>query len=114
MNSAFLDNWATQLRKGVLELCILNAMDGADVYGYDIVKQLSRINALVIREGTIYPILSRLKREGLVTTSLVESTEGPARKYYALTQQGKQYLKRMNHDWQNITQGVQTLRTNRS
>ncbi len=62
MGSPFLDNWITQLRKGVLELCILNAMSDDDVYGYDIVKRLGQIDGLVVREGTIYPILSRLKR----------------------------------------------------
>ena len=60
------DNWTTQLRKGVLELCILNIIGRSRVYGYDIVKQLRGVDALVVREGTIYPILSRLKRDGLV------------------------------------------------
>ena len=64
------DNWTTQLRKGVLELCILNIIGRSRVYGYDIVKQLRGVDALVVREGTIYPILSRLKRDGLVRTSL--------------------------------------------
>ena len=70
------DNWTTQLRKGVLELCVLNVVGQAPVYGYDIVKRLRGIDALVIREGTVYPILSRLKRDGLVITSLQESPEG--------------------------------------
>ena len=67
--------------KGVLELCILNIIGCGRVYGYDIVRQLRDIDALVVREGTIYPILSRLKRDALVRTSLEESPAGPARKY---------------------------------
>jgi PadR family transcriptional regulator PadR len=114
MDSRFLDNWVTQLRKGILELCILSAMHGEKVYGYDIVKRLRAIEGLVIREGTIYPILSRLQREGLVTTSIVESTEGPARKYYELTDLGWQYLSRMDRDWQRIQDGVETIRKDRT
>ncbi|HKI86692.1 MAG TPA: PadR family transcriptional regulator, partial [Thermoanaerobaculia bacterium] len=63
MEQAFRDNWATQLRKGLLELAILNAIAGDRLYGYDIVRRLRDIEGLVISEGTVYPILSRLKRE---------------------------------------------------
>ena len=104
------DNWTTQLRKGVLELCILNVVGRTRVYGYDIVKQLRGVDALVMREGTIYPILSRLKRDGLGKTSLEESPEGPARKYYELTKRGEQLLAEMNSYWDVLTQGIDTLR----
>ena len=110
MDTRFLDNWTTQLRKGILELCVLNAMRGARLYGYDIVKKLSDVEGLVIAEGTIYPILSRFKREGLVRTSIEESPEGPARKYYQLTSRGEQYLSRMNHYWESIKSGIDALR----
>jgi PadR family transcriptional regulator PadR len=79
MEDRFFENWATQLRKGVLELCILNAISGRRLYGYDIVRKLRDIDGLVISEGTIYPILSRLKKENFVETSIEESNEGPAR-----------------------------------
>ena len=82
MDNRFFDNWSTQLRKGMLELCVLNAIKGTSLYGYNIVRKLRDIKGLVISEGTIYPILSRLKRGGCVQTTLKESTEGPARKYY--------------------------------
>jgi PadR family transcriptional regulator PadR len=104
------DNWTTQLRKGLLELCILNVVGRQRVYGYDIVKQLRNIDALVLREGTIYPILSRLKRDGLVRTSLEESSEGPARKYYELTKRGEQLLAEMNGYWDVLANGIDTLR----
>ena len=111
METPSLDNWTTQLRKGILELCVLNAMKGVRLYGYDIVKRLSGIDGLVIAEGTIYPILSRFKRQGLVDTSLAESTEGPARKYYQLTKRGQRYLADMNEYWESIKRGADALRT---
>ena len=104
------DNWTTQLRKGVLELCILNVIGRGRVYGYDIVRQLRDIDALVLREGTIYPILSRLKRDGLVRTSLEESPEGPARKYYELTRRGEQLLTQMTGYWDVLGRGMSNLR----
>ena len=109
MDHPFLDNWATQLRKGMLELCILNAIRGTSLYGYDIVRKLRNIEGLVISEGTIYPILSRLKREGFVQTTIKESTEGPPRKYYELTAKGEQILSQMNGYWQDIKAGTDAL-----
>ena len=104
------DNWTTQLRKGVLELCILNIIGHRRIYGYDIVRHLRDIDALVVREGTIYPILSRLKRDGLARTSLEESPEGPARKYYELTRRGQQLLDEMNSYWDVLSRGMSGLR----
>jgi PadR family transcriptional regulator PadR len=109
MDTAFLNNWTTQLRKGILELSILSAIRGRQVYGYDIVKKLREVDGLVISEGTIYPILSRFKREGMVKTSLVESNEGPARKYYQLTSHGEQQLAEMQGCWEKIKTGVDLL-----
>ena len=104
------DNWTTQLRKGVLELCILNVVGRSPVYGYDIVKRLRGIDALVIREGTVYPILSRLRRDGLVSTTLRESPEGPARKYYELTERGRQVCGEMNAYWDLMKRGIDRLK----
>ncbi len=109
MDNRFFDNWSTQLRKGMLELCILNAIRGTSLYGYDIVRKLRNIRGLVISEGTIYPILSRLKREGFVQTTIKESTEGPPRKYYELTAKGKKILSQMNDYWQDIKTGTDAL-----
>ena len=111
MDSHFFDNWTTQIRKGLLEFCVLSALSGERLYGYDIVRRLRQVEGLVISEGTIYPILSRLRRDGLVRTRLVESNEGPARKYYELTEAGRQTLDRMNEMWRQILQGVQGLRS---
>jgi PadR family transcriptional regulator PadR len=110
MENRFFDNWSTQLRKGMLELCILNAIRGTSLYGYDIVRKLRNIKGLVISEGTIYPILSRLKREGFVQTTITESTERPPRKYYELTAKGEKILSDMNGYWQDIKTGTDALK----
>jgi PadR family transcriptional regulator PadR len=105
-----LENWNVQARKGVLELCILNALRGERLYGYDIVKRLRVVDGLVIGEGTIYPILSRFRAQGLVAVELEESPGGPARKYYKLTTRGEAILARMNDAWDRIEAGVKGLR----
>ena len=110
MKNYFLENWATQLRKGVLELCILNAIKGTRLYGYDIVRRLREIEGLVISEGTVYPILSRLRKEGLVESSIEESEEGPPRKYYKLTERGEKLLSLMNNYWKSIKSGIDVMR----
>jgi PadR family transcriptional regulator PadR len=94
-NDAF-DNWTVQVRKGVLELCILNALEGRERYGYELVKTMAALPGFGVTEGTLYPLLSRLRAQGLVRTRLEESTEGPARKYYALTPTGQAVVAPMN------------------
>jgi PadR family transcriptional regulator, regulatory protein PadR len=103
------DNWTVQLRKGVLELCILNALKEKERYGYDLVKMLIELPALGITEGTIYPLLSRLRVQGLVATRLEESTSGPARKYYALTREGKKTVEMMNAHLETLMKGLRSL-----
>jgi PadR family transcriptional regulator PadR len=110
MNDRFFDNWSTQLRKGMLELCILNAIDGSRLYGYDIVRRLREIEALVVSEGTVYPILSRLRREGFLESTLEESGEGPARKYYTVSDKGRRILDRMNDCWTKMKSGTDKLK----
>jgi len=110
MDKKFFENWATQLRKGMLELGILNAICGDRLYGYDIVRRLRQIEGLLISEGTIYPILSRLKRQGLVATSIEESGEGPPRKYYQLSPVGEQMVAAMNDYWGKIKAGTDSLK----
>lgn len=106
----FFDNWTVQVRKGVLELCILTALADQERYGYDLVKSLVAIPGLGVTEGTLYPLLSRLKTAGLMTSRLEESSSGPARKYYALTAEGRQVLGMMNDHWNQLNQGVARLR----
>jgi PadR family transcriptional regulator PadR len=111
MDGDFFENWVTQLRKGMLELCILNAVGREPLYGYDIVKRLGEVDSLVISEGTVYPILSRLKREGLLDTRIEESQSGPPRKYYQLSAGGRRMLGEMNRYWGRVKQGIERLET---
>src|SRR5712691_2062954 len=109
MGEEFQLNWATQLRKGILEFAILSALAGQRLYGYELVRTLGSIDSLVISEGTIYPILNRLKRESYVESTIEESSEGPARKYYLLTARGRAQLQRMNDHWGRLQVGIETL-----
>lgn len=79
------------------------------IYGYDLVKRLSAVPAWVVTEGTIYPLLSRLRKTGLVDSRLVESESGPARRYYLLTAQGRRQLAAMNAYWGGLVQGIASL-----
>ncbi|MDX1567525.1 MAG: PadR family transcriptional regulator [Longimicrobiales bacterium] len=110
MPSDFVSNWQTQARKGILVLSVLNALRGERLYGYEIVKRLGDVAGLSIAEGTIYPLMSRLQKEGLVESSLEPSPEGPARKYYRLTADGEAALDRIDEAWDDIVEGVEALR----
>jgi PadR family transcriptional regulator PadR len=105
----FFDNWTVQVRKGVLELCILTAMSGEERYGYALVKELVEVPGLQVAEGSIYPLLSRLKQNGFVETRLEESSDGPARKYYKLTEKGRNQLVLMRKYFRQLTLAVQQL-----
>jgi PadR family transcriptional regulator PadR len=107
----FFDNWTVQVRKGVLELCILNALTEKERYGYDLVKTLVAVPGLGVTEGTLYPLLSRLRVAGLVSTRLEESTEGPARKYYSLTKEGRKIMSVMNDYLGTLNQGTRQLQS---
>lgn len=113
VSDSFYENWTTQLRKGLLELAILNTLDTDALYGYDIVRRLGEVDGLVITEGTVYPILSRLKNENYVETYIEESPEGPPRKYYRLTSQGREELPRMNEHWQRLHEAIGHIRKER-
>ena len=114
MSTPLLENWGVQVRKGVLELCVLTVIAAGRQYGYEVVKRLGAIRGLGISEGTIYPLLSRLRRDGLVETTLEESVEGPARKYYRLTAAGRDHLRGMSHHWGELVKGVATLKQERN
>lgn len=93
-----------QFKKGVLELCVLAILDQKDCYGYELVNELS--DSIAISEGTIYPLLRRLKKEGFVTTYLRESQEGPPRKYYQITEVGKETKDALLGEWHKFVNGV--------
>ena len=97
----------TQLKKGVLELCVLELLKVKDRYGYELVAEISQ--SVAISEGTIYPLLRRLKNDGFVTTYLEESSEGPPRKYYRLSQKGEETRAALLEDWRAFTEGVNRI-----
>ncbi len=96
-----------QLKKGVLELCVLSMVNQKDCYGYELVNEISK--NIVISEGTIYPLLKRLKDEGFVTTYLAESQEGPPRKYYRITPLGISTYEQLVSEWFSFVKGVNSI-----
>ena len=107
--SEYFDNWTVQIRKGLLDFCVLNALTDKERYGYELVKALVSLSGLGVTEGTLYPLLSRLRVQGLVTTRLEESSEGPARKYYALTPAGREVLDLMRDYMTALQKGTLEL-----
>lgn len=97
----------TQFKKGALELCVLSQLVHGDKYGYELTERISGL--MSIASGTLYPILRKLKEEDYVTTYLVESESGPARKYYRLTDKGKQYQNDVKREWESFVGAVNQL-----
>lgn len=93
-----------QFKKGVLELLVLEAVSKRDMYGYELVEEISR--AIDVKEGTIYPLLKRLTNERYFETYLRESTEGPPRKYYHLTASGVLRAEELRHEWMEFQRAV--------
>lgn len=103
------DRWEAQLRKGVLEMAALATLWNGRMYGLEIIRRLESRSQLALAEGTIYPILNRLKAEGMLTSEWVEAEAGHPRKYYALTKGGKRRLRQMADAWAEFSGGVNSL-----
>jgi PadR family transcriptional regulator PadR len=99
------ENTKAQMRKGVLELCILSILMNGDAYPTEIIDKLKETK-LVVVEGTLYPLLTRLKNTGLLAYRWEESTSGPPRKYYRLTPEGEQFLKDLQEAWKELVDAV--------
>lgn len=102
-----VDNTQTQMRKGILEYCILSIISRGEIYASDIIAELKKAKLLVV-EGTLYPLLTRLKNNGLLSYVWRESTSGPPRKYYEITPDGISVLKRLDETWGELVFAVQT------
>lgn len=103
----------TQFKKGVIEMCVLSLVTAKDRYGYELIEAISK--QIEISEGAIYPILRRLSKEGYFETYLEESSSGPPRKYYRITNQGKKAALEMSKDWNTFTEQVnQVLKSEES
>ena len=96
-----------QLKKGVLDLCVLSALLDEDRYGYQLTEKMSQ--QLEVTAGTLYLVLKRLKDSGYLTTYLVESSSGPARKYYKITEEGRQFQKKQKQQWLEFVEKVGNL-----
>lgn len=101
------DNKATQLRKGILELAVMAALHDGSHYGYSLVRRLTASGTVEIKEGTVYPILARLSREGLVSSHWVESSQGPPRKYYELTESGRRACEALQEEFRLLVRLVE-------
>jgi len=106
-----IENSKAQMKKGVLEFCILTIISRGEAYASDIITELKKANLIVV-EGTLYPILTRLKNEELLNYNWFESNSGPPRKYYQLTKNGQQFLKEISQSWSDLVNSVNTIKKN--
>ncbi len=106
-----VENTKAQMRKGVLEYCILSILSRSDKYASDIIAELKEAKMIVV-EGTLYPLLTRLKNAGLLAYRWEESTQGPPRKYYELTDSGRDFLKELDASWQELVEAVKFINNN--
>ena len=108
-----IENTTAQMRKGVLEYCILSILKNGEAYTSDILESLKDAKMLVV-EGTVYPLLTRLKNAGLLSYRWEESVSGPPRKYYELTQTGSLFLKELDTTWSELQQAVNRITTEKN
>jgi len=105
-----IEGWITQLRKGLLEYCVLLVLRRGESYGYEIVQRLKSVEDLSVSESTVYPILARLREEKLLKSRDVASESGPPRRYFSLTPQGKIRLAEMNAYWPALLKSIDELK----
>ena len=103
-----VENTKVQMRKGILEYCILTVLSKRAAYPSEIIKELKEAKLIVV-EGTLYPLLTRLKNAGLLQYNWVESSSGPPRKYYELTEDGKTFLKELKNTWTELYTAVELI-----
>ncbi len=113
MNARFLENWTRQMRKGLLELAVLNDIEQYGRYAYDMERAFCRSCGLLFGHGRIYGILARLKKDRLVKSVEVQSSEGPRRKYYDLTVSGRETLAQMNAHWDALKRQLEAVATDK-
>ncbi|MFA5443508.1 MAG: PadR family transcriptional regulator [Bacteroidales bacterium] len=104
-----IENIKSQMRRGVLEYCILSVLDKNDAYASELINKLKDAHIIVV-EGTLYPLLTRQKNQGLLAYRWEESTQGPPRKYYTLTDKGREVLQEMDKAWKELVETLDILR----
>jgi PadR family transcriptional regulator len=107
-----LENTQVQMRKGILEYCILQIVSRGEVYASDMLEELTSAKIMVV-EGTLYPLLTRLRKAGLVEYKWVESNSGPPRKYYKLTKDGSSFLNNLNSTWDDLVNSTKHIIANK-
>ncbi len=103
-----VENTQVQMRKGILEFCILHIISRGEVYASDMLEELTTAKIIVV-EGTLYPLLTRLRKAGLLEYKWVESTSGPPRKYYTLTEDGKDFLLKLEDTWTELKSSTNSI-----
>lgn len=103
-----VENTQVQMRKGILEFCVLQIVSRGEVYASDMLEELTSAKIMVV-EGTLYPLLTRLRKAGLVEYKWVESSSGPPRKYYKLTETGKQFLRNLDTTWNELVKSTKLI-----
>lgn len=103
-----LENTKAQMRKGILEFCILSTLSGKEAYTGEIIDRLKEAKLIVV-EGTLYPLLTRLKNAGLLNYRWEESSSGPPRKYYKLTSEGEKFLQELKNTWNELNEAINKL-----
>jgi PadR family transcriptional regulator PadR len=103
-----IENTQVQMRKGILEFCILHIISRGEVYASDMLEELTSAKIMVV-EGTLYPLLTRLRKAGLVDYRWEESTSGPPRKYYQLTDTGRAFLEELRKTWQELVDSTNNI-----
>lgn len=109
MNELNTDNVKSQMRKGVLEYCILSILNKNDAYASELIAELKEARMIVV-EGTLYPLLTRQKNQGLLSYRWEESPQGPPRKYYSITDKGKELLQEMDAAWKEVVDTISHIR----
>ena len=103
-----VENTQVQMRKGILEFCILHVISRGEVYASDMLEELTSAKIMIV-EGTLYPLLTRLRKAGLVDYKWVESNSGPPRKYYTLTPEGREFLSTLSTTWEELVSSTTSI-----
>jgi len=106
MNEEFVHKWKSQVKKGTLAFVVMNVLKDKEFYGYELIEEVKNATAIEIAEGTLYPLMNRLKKSELVSSKWVEQKSGIPRKYYVLTETGEETLEQMRAFWSNLEKSI--------
>ena len=110
MDESFIHKWQSQLKKGTLSFIVLNILKDKEYYGYELIESVREHTEIEVAEGTLYPLMNRLKKDELVTSKWVEQESGIPRKYYSLTDMGVNILKQMQVYWDDLETSIKRIR----